>query len=283
MKTKILSTSSLVENKPQVNDKYILIIDFEGLDGSFKHTNALVLNDILKDYFKKNIENNDLDIRLLSFPNYKSESSYLVRNYLSGKYMITNKAKENGVRDVNRTTNFFYEDMYDTLVSEVSENNLFYKPTILILDRYYYSMMYYKTKFYYDFYDQNYLQEIINIMDFKANMEFSLPRANCMIKLFNDNFISSFENRDKNIKLDIYENDKEYLKKVYKDFKEIDFKPFLEDNDYKTILEVNVTDSTQDTIIKKIEEGLNPVLTTFKRKLSAIKIKDRYWRENKNV
>ena len=50
-----------------------ILIDFEGLDCSFKETNS-----------KKLAEH--LNAKRYEFPNYSSESSYFVRQFLSGKY-----------------------------------------------------------------------------------------------------------------------------------------------------------------------------------------------------
>lgn len=56
-----------------------ILIDIEGLDGSGKETQAQLLYEYIKDKLRKEAE-------YVSFPNYQSESSALVKMYLEGKF-----------------------------------------------------------------------------------------------------------------------------------------------------------------------------------------------------
>ena len=59
------------------------IIEFEGLDSSFKETNAKCLYDYLKDKGYK--------VNIVSFPRYDCDSSYFVKRLLSGIYGVQDK------------------------------------------------------------------------------------------------------------------------------------------------------------------------------------------------
>lgn len=108
------------------------IISIEGLDCSFKETTAKALQYYLKHDHEPNLESD-----LLSFPNYDSESSYFVKNYLEGNY----GTKE----EINKyeASLFYALDRYDTLkkYNATIEN----KKDIIIFDRYVGSNLLYQT------------------------------------------------------------------------------------------------------------------------------------------
>lgn len=98
------------------------IIVFEGLDYSFKETNSKKLYQYIKD----NITNK---VKLISFPNYESESSYFVKEYLRGSYGELNEVNE------YVTSLFYLLDRYNTIKKEKIEE-LLEEGYYIIFDRY---------------------------------------------------------------------------------------------------------------------------------------------------
>jgi len=106
------------------------LIVIEGLDGSGKATQAKLLTD----FFKANLdalhgENNTIgNVRLVSFPDYDSPSSSLIKMYLAGEF---------GSRpdDVNAyaASSFYAVDRYASYMRDWAED---YKNGIIIADRY---------------------------------------------------------------------------------------------------------------------------------------------------
>ena len=100
-----------------------MIIDFEGIDGTFKNTNACKLQDYIEDNYTSNVI-------VVSFPNYGGESSYLLREYFSNNIKKQELSEE-------MVSNLFMLDMYDSYYKEIEK---FYKKNyIIIFDWYWYS------------------------------------------------------------------------------------------------------------------------------------------------
>ena len=96
------------------------LIVIEGLDGSGKATQSELLRKRLRDAGK--------DARLVSFPDYKSESSALVRLYLSGAL--------GGLGDVNvyAASSFYAADRYVSFLTAWGE--AYRSGGVIIADRY---------------------------------------------------------------------------------------------------------------------------------------------------
>lgn len=98
------------------------IIVFEGLDYSFKEYNSKKLYEYIKENITKKVI-------LLSFPNYESNSSYFVNEYLQGKYGECSEVDE------KECTLLYAVDRYDTIkknnVKELLEEGYY-----IIMDRY---------------------------------------------------------------------------------------------------------------------------------------------------
>lgn len=98
------------------------IIVFEGLDYSFKEYNSKKLYEYIKENITKKVI-------LLSFPNYESNSSYFVNEYLQGNYGECSKVDE------KECTLLYAVDRYDTIkknnVKELLEEGYY-----IIMDRY---------------------------------------------------------------------------------------------------------------------------------------------------
>lgn len=170
-------------------EKKPIIVDFEGLDCSFKETNS-----------KKLAEH--LHGKRYEFPDYSSESSYFIRQYLSGKYsMINNKAP------IMMAYLMEMFDVWHTKVVPDIKNGL----EVVVFDRFWYSNYYYQcesTK------DKITLQLIAN--------ELGLPKCDILFKMMTNFSLTIEKIREKNNR-DILELDEEKLKKVHCDFSICDF------------------------------------------------------------
>jgi thymidylate kinase len=273
-------------NFNDIDKKYCLFIGFEGMDASYKETNAKALYSYLKDeYFKERIAKGELQILFFSFPNYESESSYFVRQYLAGKY------KED-VYNLYTVTSFYMMDMYDTL-STVNID----KPTIIVFDRYYYSQMYYLTKISHTnikYLDNNYndkervinvIKNIINGIEDTANYTFLLTKLNFLFKMYSDKetMINTIEKRskEKGKSLDEYEKDIEYLlsvREVFLNDKYINKDLLANTTGNEDILyNICVNFKNREQVFDDVKVAINNTLIKYKS------ILDEYWETKKDV
>lgn len=286
MKRNLLSSEKFLNSFPKIKDNYTLIIDFEGLDGTYKNTNAIRLHDYCCNLFE---DNEDIDIRVFHFPSYNDDTAFFVKKYLNGDF-DTNISDPSDVdfntikNDIAKVTTFFSIDMYGVMAKEAKNNKLFYKPTIVIFDRYFYSMFYYLTKLFVAMNPNEYvLNRIINtICYYIPTSVFGLPTADCVVSLKNSNFVYSYKERDKNTSLDIYESDDGYLYNVSKIFLDkINFNPYVT-NKYSYLNKtpmIDATHKTQDEVFKDVLDSVTPFIDKFKNDVSMIKEEDKYWKE----
>lgn len=117
-----------------------MIIVFEGVDGSFKNTQA----NLLMDYIEKNITSK---VVLFQFPNYGSPSSHnLVDYFKSAKIYKSEKNVELKISPLAETA-LFITDIFTTFNTKQGLYNIrafFNANYIIIMDRYYYSNIYYQ-------------------------------------------------------------------------------------------------------------------------------------------
>ena len=117
-----------------------MIIVFEGVDGSFKNTQA----NLLMDYIEKNITSK---VVLFQFPNYGSLSSHnLVDYFKSAKIYKSEDNVEYKISPLAETA-LFVTDIFTTFNSKQELDNIrtfFNDNYIIIMDRYYYSNIYYQ-------------------------------------------------------------------------------------------------------------------------------------------
>lgn len=99
-----------------------IIINFEGLDYSFKETNSKRLYE----YIKRSITEK---VILISFPNYESQSSYFVHEYLKKSYGDADNVNE------KQASLFYAMDRYDTM-KKINIEKLLDEGYYIILDRY---------------------------------------------------------------------------------------------------------------------------------------------------
>ena len=177
----------------------MITIVIEGTDGCGKQTQSKLLLEAL--------ENQGLKCKLQSFPNYQSDSSALVKMYLSGVYGETADCL-----DAYQASSFYAVDRLSTM--KLLEKEDF---DILILDRYTSANMVHQS------YKIQNLDERDIFLEWLEDFEFvklALPRPN--LTFFLDMPVEKsmeLANARKELKnqakQDIHEKDKEHLSKAY--------------------------------------------------------------------
>lgn len=272
-----------------IKSNLILLITIEGLDGTFKNTNTNNLINYLNSKFEKYLTK--IDIKSVSFPRYDKEGGYFPKVYLDGKYsdFLNNLSKTINDESVTENTrkaflekeldiisDFYLLDMFDW--NNSIEIN---KPTIIVFDRYFYSMMYYLTKniHKYNYSDIDSMKEFSNKVLDKVINKYNLEKSDILIKLYNsnkNNNKSIIKNRNKNSK-DIYENDFDYLTKVAKYYTRFDPQYAVSDkysaarfnNKTDSIITIDVYNKDQDEILNEIVKNITPILSRYKSRLST--------------
>ncbi|MGL5973348.1 MAG: dTMP kinase [Oscillospiraceae bacterium] len=181
-----------------MNGKLIVI---DGTDGSGKTTQADILYKKLKNRYDK--------VLLISFPNYDSESSSLVKMYLSGDI-------SQNVNDVNAygASSFYAADRY---ISYISHWGKFYNDGYIIVATRYVSsnIIHQMTKL-----NKEYWDDFITWLKDFEHEKLGLPKPDKTIYLnisrdVANKLIEIRYNGDDS-KKDIHEKDKEYLEKCVK-------------------------------------------------------------------
>ncbi len=179
------------------------LIVIDGTDGSGKQTQLEILEEKLK---KENI-----DYRKVSFPNYDSPSSGLVKMYLSGEF--GNDAKK--ISPYIAST-FYAADRYATYKKDLEE---YYENGGLILaDRYTTANMVHQAG---KIKDKNERKKFLDwLWDFEFNMyKIPVPTKVFFLNMPPEYALKLIENRKNKFsgeeKKDIHERDSEYLKESY--------------------------------------------------------------------
>ena len=209
----------------------LFVID--GTDGSGKQTQLETL--------KKRLMNEKIDFRTVSFPNYNSPSSALVKMYLEGEFGTDAKAISPYI-----ASTFFAADRYATYVTQYKE--YFEKGGIILADRYTTANMVHQAG------------KITNeaerkkFIDWLWDFEFNLYGLPVPTEVFFLNMPPKFslelmKDRENKIthdnKKDIHENNAEYLKEAYnaacKLAKEYNWYEIncIENNNIRTIKDIN--------------------------------------------
>lgn len=179
------------------------IIIIEGSDGSGKQTQATKLYEYIKKYRDNTIK--------ITFPNYKSESSALVKMYLSGEF-------GDDATEINAYTSslFFAVDRIATYIKNFKKYYL--EDYIIISDRYTTSNMVHQAS------KLETKKEVDDYLSWLEDLEYTkmgLPRPNVVIFLNvpYEYTKKNIENRENKItgemEKDIHEKNEEYLKKTY--------------------------------------------------------------------
>lgn len=181
------------------------LIVIEGTDGSGKQTQS----DLLYNYFK-NEENKK--VMKLTFPDYNSETSTLVKMYLAGKFGDTADSVDPKIASV-----FYASDRY---ASYKTKWEVFSKEedTVIIFDRYVTSNMVHQAAKISDIFEKD------SYLDWIYDFEYSimkLPKPDKVIFLnmrfdLAQKLMQDRANKitNENVK-DIHERDVEYMKKCY--------------------------------------------------------------------
>ena len=209
----------------------LFVID--GTDGSGKQTQLETL--------KKRLMNEKIDFRTVSFPNYNSPSSALVKMYLEGEFGTDAKAISPYI-----ASTFFAADRYATYATQYKE--YFEKGGIILADRYTTANMVHQAG------------KITNeaerkkFIDWLWDFEFNLYGLPIPTEVFFLNMPPKFslelmKDRENKIthdnKKDIHENNAEYLKEAYnaacKLAKEYNWYEIncIENNNIRTIKDIN--------------------------------------------
>ena len=177
------------------------LVVIEGSDGSGKATQTRKLFERLRDL--------DVNVRRVSFPNYESESSALIRMYLRGDFGGSPEA-------VNpyATAAFYAVDRF----AGFGEWKDFYERGGLILsDRYVGSNMAYQAA---KFKKKSERTKFLMWLDDLEYGRFGLPRPDMTIFLDMPPAISAILRRERG-REDIHESDADYMNKIYDVYKEI--------------------------------------------------------------
>lgn len=178
------------------------LIIIEGSDGSGKATQTEKLYDRLKQ--------NNYNIKKVEYPNYKSESSSLVKMYLRGDF-----GKDATDVDPYVCSTFFAVDRYASFKTEWEE--FYNNGGIIICDRYTTSNMIHQAS-------KIDIEERDKYLDWLSDLEFNLykiPEPDCVIFLDVPVEVSKQLMKDRNNKItgesqkDIHESNLDYLKKSY--------------------------------------------------------------------
>ena len=261
----------------------VKIIDFEGMDASYKETNSNALYEYLKkERYASAIADGKIDVVKLEFPSYDPRRSYFVSEYLHGSYsdrfnidfildkeelnkgMFANSIMENQLKLL---CSIFFLEMFDWAATVKIT-----KPTIFVLDRYFYSQMYYLSKNIHKIYhdDRNMLLAFVNKVFSTAISMYLLPEADCIIKMSNtfDNMIKTIKERKHT---DIYEEDYDYLKSVYDLFNERDSDIFAYCSSYSShntiVKNIDVADKDREQVFSEVKSNIESVLKYFDEEL----------------
>ena len=209
-----------------------MIIDIEGTDGSGKKTQTLKLKEYLERKGKK--------VKLISFPNYESNSSSAVKMYLNGEIGLTGKDCLDGYQ----TSTLYAVDRLITM-SKINLDDYDY----ILFDRYVPSnMIHQSTKVESDLYVDSFLEWL---EEFEYG-KLKLPKPDKILFLDMPVKYSSILSKErKNFKSgtqkDILEQDENHIKKAY-----IRAKYVAEKFNWITIPCVNKTLKSIDEIHKEI-------------------------------
>lgn len=184
------------------------IIVIEGIDGSGKETQSMLL--------KERLIRENYSLFLLDFPQYQKDSSFFVRQYLSGNY--SEKASDVSPKQASLC---YAMDRFDLFKANKEVKEALADPDVILLaNRYTTSNILFQAS------KANSEEEVYKLIDWLCELEYGIleiPRPDMVIMPhveINKN-IELLTNRDvaktakkNNMVTDIHETDYEYLRKV---------------------------------------------------------------------
>lgn len=221
------------------------IIEFEGLDVSFKETNAKALADYLR---KKGYM-----VSVISFPRYNAEASYFVQKLLDGSY---------GYVKPEVIHKMYALDRYDYIKMNNVESRL-ESGEWFIFDRYVGSSMLYQTA---DIEDS---KKRIEMQDEIANYEYEvlgIPKPDLVIAMYStlDLIVQKISEKDKT---DAFERDIKFMRQVLNIYDQL-----ISINNWEPVMIFNIEDGIYKFRTKK--EIIDDVIEIVNRKLLPVENKD---------
>lgn len=221
------------------------IIEFEGLDVSFKETNAKALADYLR---KKGYM-----VSVISFPRYGAEASYFVQKMLDGSY---------GYVKPEVIHKMYALDRYDYIKMNNVESRL-ESGEWFIFDRYVGSSMLYQTA---DIEDS---KKRIEMQDEIANYEYEvlgIPKPDLVIAMYStlDLIVQKISEKDKT---DEFERNIKFMRQVLNIYDQL-----ISINNWEPVMIFNIEDGIYKFRTKK--EILDDVIEIVNRKLLPVENKD---------
>lgn len=221
------------------------IIEFEGLDVSFKETNAKALADYLR---KKGYR-----VSVISFPRYNTESSYFVQKMLDGYY---GTVKPEVIHKMYALDRFDYIKM-NNVESRLESGEWF------IFDRYVGSSMLYQTA---EIEDN---KKRIEMQDKIANYEYEvlgIPKPDLVIAMYStlDLIVQKISEKDKT---DAFERNTKFMRKVLNIYDQL-----ISTNNWEPIMIFNIKDGVYNFRTKK--EILDDIIEIVNKKLLPVEDKE---------
>lgn len=221
------------------------IIEFEGLDASFKETNAKALADYLR---KKGYT-----VSIISFPRYNTEASYFVQKMLDGSYGYV---KPEAIHKMYALDRFDYIKM-NNVESRLESGEWF------IFDRYVGSSMLYQTA---DIEDS---KKRIEMQDEIANYEYEvlgIPKPDLVIAMYStlDLIVQKISEKDKT---DEFERNIKFMRQVLNIYDQL-----ISINNWEPVMIFNIEDGIYKFRTKK--EILDDVIEIVNKKLLPVENKD---------
>lgn len=221
-------------------------IEFEGLDCSYKETNAKKLS--------KYLEENGYEVELVSFPRYESNASYFVEYYFGGEdYVSSNMNSEEQLLHVGR---YFYLDMMDWLNSYISylkDKDDYEKKRCVIFDRYIISMLYYLTPLYLSKRRSDIQIRLAQDSLFKIADQFMLPRADIVFKMNSDYTKILEKAKERGQKPDLYEQNTGYLYRVTDLYQKLWFVKYMcSEKPYSGVFRIDVLNKSEQEVFESI-------------------------------
>lgn len=219
------------------------IITFEGLDGSFKETNAKKLHEYLT--------NKGIKCNLVSFPRYDNEASVFVRRFLYGEYGDLKKISPYTIM------HFYALDRFDY----IQKNNVYKKleeGEWFIFDRYVESNIIYQSALYDTQIEKDLIIEDILELEYR---QLSLPEPDITLAMYSDyDLVQNI--LDERVKKDIYESNNECLKKVFENYDVL-----INRFDWSRINVIRYDDIKDEYSFKSEEEIFNDIIKTLENKI----------------